>query len=725
MPVHSGLATSRGIPPPSPGAGHGAGIGPMPTPPLQEITVGSLAFPRDICSTEIVCSVAGDLFRSDPLLTSLIVRSPKGEIGLVTRDRFLSVMSKRYGWSLYADKPLWHLLPDKPSLLVDADMTIADASRLATSRDIAYRYDDLIVRCGGDYATLPVSRLMNRMTQMLDGTSARFISLVQHSSDVILVIDSDLKTLYVSPSVKQIMGYAQDEILGSSLLRFIHPGDLETAHARLLEIMQHQQHPARLEVRAQHSDGTWRWVEAVITNLLGDENVQGIVVNYRDVTERHTLEEELRRQAFQDPLTGLANRALFNDRLSHALAHGQRKASSIAVLFIDLDDFKTVNDTLGHHAGDRLLEVVAERICGCLRATDTAARLGGDEFAILLEGIGEPDEVPQIASRILDSISAPTDIQGNALSVTASCGIAVGDGSESASELLRRADIAMYRTKTSGKGTAESYEPQMGTNSRARLQLKSDLKTALDQRQFVLNYQPIFEITTKKITGCEALLRWNHPKRGLVSPSEFIPLAEDMGLISSIGQWVLAEACRQMGRWQEELDDRAPKSISVNLSPTQFDHPNLVSDLEAVLVETRQKASNLKLEITESTTMRDVETTVRRFDQLRSLGVGIALDDFGTGYSSLAYLRRFPIDELKIDKLFIDNIAKETGALSLLGAILTLARSLGLKTVAEGVESPEQFALLSGLGCDLGQGFLMWRPLDAEALTRILRSSMP
>ena len=435
----------------------------------------------------------------------------------------------------------------------------------------------------------------------------------------------------------------------------------------------------------------------------------------RSLVQLTELQEQLRYQALHDPLTSLANRALFTDHVQHAVARGDRHDRQLAVLFLDLDDFKAVNDSLGHGAGDSLLVAVAERLRACLRPGDTAARFGGDEFAILLEDIAEPGDAIAAAERIGEALNAPFFVQNRELRVGASVGIAVRSSELDASQLLRNSDVAMYIAKRRGKGRHELFEASMYADAVERHELKEDLQRAVTQGDFVVHYQPIIDLESGKLNGVEALVRWNRDAGRLVEPSEFIPVAEDTGMILQIGRFVLEEACRQAGEWQRQLPAGAPLSVNVNLSARQLAHAGFVEEVAKVLAASELQPGSLVLEITE-TVLMEGDATVRRLAELRDLGVRLAIDDFGTGYSSLSYLRRFPIDILKMDKTFVQGVGTTAGDDALARAIIDLTHTLGLVVVAEGIERQEQAVELRRLQCNLGQGYYFTRPLDALAI---------
>ena len=447
----------------------------------------------------------------------------------------------------------------------------------------------------------------------------------------------------------------------------------------------------------------------------------GRVWSFRDVTDRKRLEEELAHQAFHDPLTGLANQLLFRDRVDHAVARVSRRGEMLAVLFVDLDNFKTVNDSLGHPAGDSLLLAVAERLRGCLRAADTAARMGGDEFAILLEDGTDQTDARHVATRILEALRIPFRILSKEVLMTASVGIAFTDlGTETTDVLLRNADLAMYRAKASGRNREEVFEPAMHSAVVERLDLEADLRRAVDRREFVLQYQPIVDIGTERITGVEALVRWQHPERGRLYPDAFIAASEETGLINEIGLQVLQDATIQAERWRRQYPNHRSLVLSVNLSPRQLGEPRLVQWVSDAIEAAGCDPATLVLEVTESATVRP--EAADKLIELKCLGLSLAVDDFGTGYSSLSYLQRLPIDVLKIDRSFISGAAPDAATLP--RAIVDLASALGLKTIAEGVETAEQANRLRAWGCQQAQGFYFHRPQDAGAIEALLAGAL-
>ena len=560
---------------------------------------------------------------------------------------------------------------------------------------------------------------------LIQQSEARFASLVKNSSDVVMVIELDTTVRYASPSAARVLGFDPKDLEDARFIDLIHPDDKTRVLSFLTSIGEGAGETGLMEFRVRHRAGTFLSAETLRTNLLHDPNVNGIVLNTRDITERKQFEEELERQAFHDSVTDLANRALFHDRVVHAIERQGRGQKTLSVLVIDLDDFKTINDSLGHAAGDALLAEVGERLRHTLRAADTAARLGGDEFAILLEDGGEGIQGADVADRIMHMLDEPFTLEGKEVFVRASVGIAVADangedGEEAAKALLRNADVAMYMAKEKGKARYQLFEPAMHDTALRRLELKADLQRALEHREFLLHYQPVVELETGRIAGVEALIRWDHPERGLVQPLDFIPLAEETGPVVPIGHWVLGEATRFAAELQRLFPTDPPLHMAVNLSARQLARPEIVDEVRAALERTGIRPEGLVLEITESMVMQDIELAIERLRRLKELGVKLAIDDFGTGYSSLNYVRRFPVDILKVDKSFIDEVSEGGEASALTAAVIELAGILNLTPVAEGIERPDQLERLLELNCDLGQGFLFAPPLPPEALRSLL-----
>ncbi|GAA3623890.1 EAL domain-containing protein [Kineosporia mesophila] len=543
----------------------------------------------------------------------------------------------------------------------------------------------------------------------------RLLALVQNGTDVVTVFDLDTRTSYVSPSAKAVLGVPAEQLINTRLAALLQPEDVNRLVHLLATLRAGEDAAVKLWMR--HADGRLLVIEGMLANLLHEEVVGGFVLTFRDVTERHALEERLTHQAFHDSLTGLANRQLFADRLSHALVRRPGPTRSLVVLFIDLDDFKNINDRLGHGTGDKVLEVIGRRIRGATRAGDTAARLGGDEFAVLLES-STLSEAEARAQQLVDLIAEPIVIDDARMPVTASVGLAEAvPGEISSEEALRNADVAMYSAKDRGKSTVAAYDSRLHAEALDRLELRADLQRAIFGNELVLHYQPTVELETGKIVGFEALVRWQHPVRGLLSPAAFVPMAEETGLVVQLNTWVLFQACRFAAALQG--DWRRP-SMAVNISAQQLVRSDFVEQVDRALTESGLPADRLTLEITESVVLHDLEDVIPRLSHLRSRGVRVAVDDFGTGYSSLAYLTELPIDVLKVDKSFIDRVASDAQGASVTEAIIAMSHTMNLSTVAEGVEVAEQAAWLRQVRCPIGQGYYWSRPVDEDGVHDLL-----
>jgi len=721
----------------------------------------------------------------------------------------------------------------------ELELICKDGSRLTVEANARLIYDgDRPIGVEGIARDLSARKAYER--QQAD---RRFRALVQHASDVILILDTQGQITYASPSIASIWGYGAEELLVAPIDTLIHPADSVRA-STFFDAMHSTPGQARsLQARLRHIDGSWRYIEALATNLLTDPDVQGIVLNCRDVTERAAAEEALREselkirtvatnapivlfaldadgiftlsegkglqalglesgvivgqsifevyrhvpalldaarralageafravidigpltfdvsfapdhsrpgmpggiigvatniterraveqqlshQAFHDALTDLPNRALFMDRLGQALARTARERANCAVLFLDLDRFKVVNDSLGHEVGDQLLIAVGQRVRSCLRPGDTLARLGGDEFTILLEALSDRQESIVVAERLTTAMTRPFHIslreREHEIYVNTSIGIVPAIGGASAfdmspADILRDADIAMYQAKAAGKGRYVIFDQQMNAAADARLTLETELRRAIELGEFVVHYQPTIDLSTGRVRGVEALTRWQHPTRGLIPPSDFIPLAEEMGAIIPLGRWTLGEACQQLRHWQRRFLQEAPQTVSVNLSAREFQSPDLVAQIAAILHTSGLPPAALRLEITESVVMTETLAANDTLAALKELGVSLVIDDFGTGYSSLGYLKRLPVDMLKIDRSFITEIERDPENTAIVRAVITMAQTLGLGVTAEGVETIEQMDCLRDLGCDLGQGYLFCRPTPPDTL---------
>ena len=551
---------------------------------------------------------------------------------------------------------------------------------------------------------------------------ALFRSLIEHVSDIIAVLDADGCIRYVSPAAQTVLGIAPDELTGADALDVVHPDDQPGLVAALASL----QTSTSIELRLQHRDGSWRWLSVAVRNLVDDPAVGGFLLCARDISGQMAVLEHLERQAYTDGLTGLPNRLALMDRLAQALdarTADERASSSVALLFIDIDRFKVINDSLGHRVGDMLLTAVSERLLATVSPETLVSRFGGDEFIILLADVDGAVNASNVAARVLDAMRAPFRLDGHEVISSASVGIAVATvGQSDADTLLQQADIALHQAKAEGKARAIVFDRGRDAPSLQRLELESDLWKAVERNELRLVYQPSVDLKTGSIVGMEALARWQHPRRGMVSPAEFIPVAEETGLILPVGRWVLQEACRQVRRWQHEHPNFRRLVMSVNVSAQEFQHPNLVQQVSETLRDTGLHPSSLKLEITESALLKDVEATLDTLHALHRLGVRIALDDFGTGYSSLNYLRRFPVDTLKIDRSFVQELGSSSSSLAIVRAVIALAHALEMDVTAEGFETSTQLARLRDAYCDHGQGYYFSKPLPVDQMNQLLAS---
>jgi diguanylate cyclase (GGDEF)-like protein/PAS domain S-box-containing protein len=570
-----------------------------------------------------------------------------------------------------------------------------------------------------------------RTEERLRQAETRYRTLVERMPAVTYIqeIGGPESAVYMSPQIESLTGYTVEECQDADLRwRMVHPDDRERMQAedeRSLE-------PGEVvttEYRVIHREGRIVWVrnESVVVEeeASGSRYWQGFMV---DITKRKALEDELEHRAFHDPLTGLPNRALFLDRLELALARTRQCDDVVAVLFLDLDNFKVVNDSLGHEVGDQLLFAVSQRLERCLRSTDIVARMGGDEFTVLLEGVSSAGGAEATAERIISELWAPFTIGGKRIFVTASIGIVLSDavGGGSGGDLLRAADVALYRAKDKDKARYEVFDRSKDTQAMERLELENSLRGAIERNELKVYYQPVFSLVSNSIAGMEALLRWEHPKRGVMYPDEFVPLAEETGLIVPIGRWVLEEACRQAREWQEWCPSDPPPIVGVNLSLRQFQYSGLVADVARVLGETGLDPGNLSLEITESVAMHDVNSTVATLDRLNSLGVWLVIDDFGTGNSSLFYLTsQFKMGHLKIDGAFVRQFVNDPENAMIMPGLITFAHAVGLRVIAEGVETADQLQRLKEMGCEFVQGNYIAKPLEPAAASKLLADRTP
>ncbi len=553
--------------------------------------------------------------------------------------------------------------------------------------------------------------------------SDRFRSAFEHAAIGMALVSTEGRWLQVNRSLCQILGYQEKELLSTDFLSVTHPDDLPAAMSNIGQLLKGKAHSSKMEKRYVHKLGHEVWVHWSVS-LVRDPYIKSVhlIFQVQDITDRKLAEQQLHHDAFHDALTGLPNRALFMDHLKLAIARSRRNVQTMfAVIYLDLDRFKVINDSLGHTIGDQLLVGMADRLKTNLRPGDTVARLGGDEFVILIEDITDEKEAVQVAERIQKELTEPFNLSGREVFTTVSLGIAPSStGYERAEDILRDADTAMYRAKSLGKSRYEIFDKAMHARAINLLQMETDLRRACEREEFLIHYQPIVALEDFRLRGFEALVRWNHPERGYISPMDFIPVAEETGLIAQVGEFVLREACRQMQRWQAAYPLDRPLWISINLSSKQFSQGALIAKIANILRETNVNPQCVKLEITESVVMENIETATDMLRQMRALGVQLAIDDFGTGYSSLSYLHRFPIDTLKIDRSFVTRMTENSENAEIVRTIVVLAQNLGMDVVAEGVETNEQLVLLQKLGCENGQGYFFSKPVNSDGAGRII-----
>lgn len=554
----------------------------------------------------------------------------------------------------------------------------------------------------------------------------RFRRLVESAPNIVMILDEDFTIMYVNQSIERLLGYRKEKVLETDIWGYLHEEDADSVRENLSakHDVSSSSTPT-VEIRLKHAGGSWRYFEAFFEGLSGDPVVGGTAVYLHDITESRILRSALAHRSFHDPLTGLPNRNLFMDRLEHALARAVRQRKSVTVFFIDLDNFKVVNDSLGHEAGDDLLVAMGRRLKACIRPEDTIARFGGDEFAVLLEFSSDLIDAIRVVERIMEASTMPIVFRDHQRFITTSVGVAhTESGTVRVEDLLWQADLAMYRAKEKGKARFELFEREMSELAYKRVKLERGLRSALSKDQLKIYYQPEVSLEDSSIVGMEALLRWEYPGHGRVPPMEFVPLAETNGMIVPIGRWILEKVCQQAMTWQDTHPNDAPL-VSVNLSAKQFRQPTLAEEVDAALQKTGLDPTGLMLEVTEGFSINDVPHVAATAQKLRDLGVKIALDDFGTERSSFSYLERLPVDMLKIDRSLIDRLGQNgDSSRKLVSAMLKFARMMGVRAVAEGVETVGQLDELSDMGCELAQGFYFWKPLtDAEA-TELLKSKL-
>ena len=548
----------------------------------------------------------------------------------------------------------------------------------------------------------------------------RFRALAANTSDAVVLVDRDGVVTDAPSAVGRVLGVDSSKLVGRPISRLVHADDAERIQTFIADVAAGRSVIQPIEWRLWDVTGVWRQVETIAANLLDDPSVGQIVLTTRDVRERKTLERQLTQVALHDLLTSLPNRTLFRDRVGQALASAASAHRHTTVLSLGLDSFKHVNDSLGHSVGDQVLQEVSGRLQASVRAADTCARLGGDEFGVLLDGHSTAEDGLATADRILAALRVPIELAGNPIQVAASVGVSTVAPTETdAGSLLRRAETARSVARNRGGARVVVFEPAMQEAVQARFELESELRRAIDQAEFVLNYQPIVDVRTGELVGAEALIRWDHPTHGRIAPSVFIPLAEETGLIDEIGTWVLRTACTEVARWAALSPGRVPR-VSINLSAHQLADPQLAWTVQAAMAHASATPSWITLELTESLLMENSSAYLERLHAIRALGVQLAIDDFGTGYSSLAYLEQFPVTHIKIDRSFVTPLDDPRRGDGVVHAIVEIGRALGLTTVAEGIETPTQLARLRELGCELGQGYLFAQPLERDAMADLV-----
>lgn len=566
-----------------------------------------------------------------------------------------------------------------------------------------------------------------------------FQIVTENAADMIALVDVKGRRLYNSPAYKKILGYSSGELGETSAFEQIHPDD----RLRVLEAAREARETGvgkRLEYRIKHKDGSWRVLESVASVVRDAQGeVAKLVIVNRDITERKRAEQQLEHNLFHDPLTGLPNRRLFLDRLQNSFVRSRREAGRpYSLLLANLDHFKVFNETMGTAAGDHVLQEIGRRLGGQLRQDDTLARresgrgsevalfrLGGDEFTILLDGVSDPSDALRVAKSMQTAAAEPFFVESREIRVAASVGIALSTPAhERPEDVLKDADVALRRAKALGGSRCEVFDEAMHTRAVGRLRLESDLRTAMTERQFRIYYQPVVELATRRIVSFEALLRWNHPSQGLISPYRFIEAAEDTGILVSIGHWLILQACRQLCEWEASRFSDQPMNITVNVSARQFADARLVNDIQDALQQTGVDPSRLQLEMTESVAAADPKLTVTVLSHLKHFGIGVILDDFGTGTTSLRGLRQFPVDALKIDRSLVREMQTDRAASDIVELITAMAHKMNLKAIAEGIETARQLERLLELGCEFGQGYYFSQPMEAKAAQQFMRQQV-
>ncbi len=688
------------------------------------VTVGALATRRSALCETMTCREVDQWFRQDDERRSVVLERGDGTAALINRSAFYQYMlgPAGFGWALYAHQPVG-LLPPTVGLVVQSDTPAVEAALHLLVAGKVSSGDDLLVIGGPTTATVSTSTLLAELARDQSEQAGRLEALVQNLSDVIVVVDEAGMVRYSTSATATPEGDQAAAGVGRNGLDDVHPDDQATFQRLLREACEHSGSTVRGEVRLRGTAGGYLLFAVAMTDQRSHAGIGGIVLTYRDITEYRAFEQKLRHLALHDGLTGLANRALLQDRITHALAGASRSGASIALLYIDLDGFKEVNDAWGHATGDALLQAVSSVLQSHTRPSDTVARMGGDEFVVLLEQLHTPNDASAFSSRIHQALEEVV-LDGLHIKISCSVGIAAADelrpGDEAAGrdgtdaeELIRRADAAMYLAKAEGRSRTkwwqESIERQMVANNR----FSAELACAAGRDELRVHYQPIVNVDDDAICGFEALVRWNHPSEGLIAPGRFIPLAERNGAITAITRWVLHQACRDGADLLAQY--ATPLTMAVNVSAVELARPSLADDVREILAATGFPPLLLELEITETALVSNFALARSSITALKAIGVTIAIDDFGTGYSSLSYLHELPVDRVKIDKTFTDRVTDEAGA-SLVRGVIDLAHSLHLRVTAEGIETAPQAAALARFRCDQGQGFYHAYPVPIEQL---------
>jgi diguanylate cyclase (GGDEF)-like protein/PAS domain S-box-containing protein len=668
-----------------------------------------------------------------------VVENSSENVTIVDPDGTLRYASPAFGRMLgYAPEEvvgtmnvLDHVHPDDlPHVLEETEKALSEGGIATNEAEYRFRHKDgswRWVESAGTYLlddphvkgvvvqTRDITE-RKRTEEALREAEERFRRSFDDAAIGMALVAPDGRFLRTNRSLCEILGYREEELLGKTFQVLTHPDDLDADLDQVRRMLLGEVRTYQMEKRYFHKDGHVVWVLLSVSLVHDDEgDPLYFVSQIQDITEHKVLEERLEHRAFHDPLTNLPNRQLFMDRLGQALRRTMRRHNQVTVLFMDLDGFKVVNDSLGHDVGDLLLALVAQRLRRCLRPEDTLARFGGDEFLVLIEAVDDPGRAVQVAERITEELRRPFIIEGRDLYVTASIGISLGGArTHDPDALLREADTAMYRTKNEG-GDFRVFDPAMYERAFRRLEVENDLRRAIDQEEFVIHYQPMVDLQTGELWGMEALVRWDHPERGLLEPSEFVPVAEESGLVIPMGEQILREACFRAKEWQEENPRIPPLVMSVNLSASQLSRLDLADTVERVLGETGLEGNRLTLDVTETVYVKVLAGNEAILDRLKALGVRFSIDDFGTGYSALSYLKRLPADAIKIDQSFVEGLGKDVEDTAVIRMIIELAHTLGLEVIAEGVETEEQVALLKEMGCDFAQGYHFSKPLPPEA----------